>query len=159
AHAGLAVVAAEHAERPLDGVRRQLGALALQFEQLPEEPADQLGFGRRPRDGDLVTADVNIRGKLPFNDMQQFVPGSEQANHGWAVRNNDSDRGPWTVTACIGQFTALEGPGAAPRAMCEGRTFPSCPACQGVTDSRLQDMRVRAPSRTGAGQSWSRTPR
>ena len=71
--------------------------------------------------------------EIPLDDVEQFVPGSEQANHGMAVGNNDSDRGTWGVTACIGQFTALEGPGAAPRAMCEGRTFPYRPVFQGVT--------------------------
>src|SRR4029077_19593054 len=76
------------------------------------------GSRGRAGDGDLVTADVDIRGELPLDGVKQFVPGSEQANHGMAVGNNDSDRGTWTVTAGFCQFTALEGPGTAPRASC-----------------------------------------
>ncbi len=46
---------------------------------------------RRPGHGDLVAADVNVRGELPLDDVQQLVPGPEQADHGMAVRNDDAD--------------------------------------------------------------------
>ena len=51
--------------------------------------------------------------------MRRFVSGSEQADHGMAIGNNDSDRGTGAVTAGISvEFAAYRRPRGAPRGRC-----------------------------------------
>ena len=76
-----AALGAEHGRGPLDRVRGQVGALAQQLDQLVEERGNQSGLRRAPGRGDLVAADVDVGVEFPLNDVQQLVPGTEQADH------------------------------------------------------------------------------
>ncbi len=126
-------LAAQHGHAALDGVRAQLGAAGDQLGQLVEQAGHQRGLLRRPGDGDLVAAHVDVGIERLLDDAEQLIAGAEQADHRVVVRDHDLDLGaPAPLSAAAWRAASASGPAVSRRypwsirAICLSMTLP-CP--------------------------------
>ncbi len=93
-HVGRALVrlGAEHADRPLDGLRGDALAGADDRGQLVEEPLGHGHLGRLAAERDLVAADVDVGLEVLLDQGEVLVAGAQQGDHRDARRNHDRVR-------------------------------------------------------------------
>ena len=89
----LAGLAAEHRDRPLDGVAVERLAGVDDDEQLVDQPLDQRHLRAHAAQRDLVAADVHVEQReRPFDGPQQLVTRSEERDHRERGRDRDDVR-------------------------------------------------------------------